>query len=252
MKINQVITVFSLVCIISLFPASLTAQDKEKAPKVNKELKQVMKELPSDIQLQVLRYAERQKAAYTAAKVKRDEMLNTTVKKVEATKPVQVAPASKVEVEKKASPSPKKAVELKPAGSANSGYSATPPSAAPAAPAKPEYMRIAESMAPTSIEWAEESFDFGKVNEGEKPSHIYRFKNTGSNPLKITRVKPSCGCTTPSWSKEEIAPGEEGFVEVSYNSKNRPGMANKSITVTGNFEQRNKVLRFKVDVIKAE
>lgn len=247
MKINHVFTVLSLVCILSLAPATLAAQDSKKSPKVNKELKQVMKELPTDIQLQVLRYAERQKEAYHAAKIKREE-LDLSPKQM--IKPQTAAKPAKTE--KKAAPAPQKAIELKPSGTSNSSFSSAPVDATPPTPSKPEYMRIAETMAPTSIEWAEESFDFGEVKEGTKPSHIYRFKNTGANPLKITRVKPSCGCTTPSWSKEEIAPGEEGFIEVSYNSKNRPGVAHKSITVTGNFEQYNKVLRFKVNVIRTE
>lgn len=250
MKINHMTLALLIAGLAMLFPAKSNAQDTEKKPKVNKELKQVMKELPADLQLQVLRYAERQKAAYMAAKIKREELANSP-KAVDLNDPQVIKlESTNPEKELKVKPHPQKAQELKVAPAQNSSFSASPAPAAPAAPAKPSYIQLAEEMPQTSIEWVEESFDFGEVKEGTQPSHIFRFTNTGDKPLKITRVKPSCGCTTPNWSKDEIAPGGEGFVEVSYNSKNRPGMANKSITVTGNFTERNKVLRFKVNVIR--
>ena len=57
------------------------------------------------------------------------------------------------------------------------------------------------------------------------------FKNEGTAPLTLTNVKASCGCTTPSWTKEPIAPGETGKVAAEYNMA-RAGGFNKSITVT--------------------
>ncbi|MEO1214677.1 MAG: DUF1573 domain-containing protein [Bacteroidota bacterium] len=250
MKINHIILACFIAGLAMLFPVKSIAQDSEKKPKVNKELKQVMKELPADLQLQVLRYAEKQKAVYMAAKIKREELANSP-KAVDLNDPKVIKlESTQPEKELKAKPNPQKAQELKVSPSQNSNFAPSTPVTAPAAPARPAYMQLAEDMPQTSIEWVEESFDFGEVKEGVQPSHIFKFKNTGDQPLKITRVKPSCGCTTPNWSKEEIAPGGEGFVEVSYNSKNRPGPANKSITVTGNFNERNKVLRFKVNVIR--
>ena len=53
------------------------------------------------------------------------------------------------------------------------------------------------NMPATSVEFMEESHNFGEVPEGDKVSHTFKFKNTGSNPLRVSNVKPSCGCTTP-------------------------------------------------------
>lgn len=101
----------------------------------------------------------------------------------------------------------------------------------------------------TTVEFPEESFNFGEVAEGDKVEHVFKFKNTGSNPLKLNNVKPSCGCTTPDWSKEEIAPGAEGFVKVEFDSQGKRGVQKKSVTVTfDNTDPKNKILSFSAEV----
>jgi hypothetical protein len=55
-------------------------------------------------------------------------------------------------------------------------------------------------------------------------------------------VKASCGCTTPSWPKDPILPGEEGKILVTYNTARRIGSFNKSITITSNATETSKVL----------
>src|SRR3979409_341776 len=57
------------------------------------------------------------------------------------------------------------------------------------------------------------NFDFGKITQGVPATHRFTFTNKGKVPMVITNAQPSCGCTTPNWSKEPIPPGGEGFVE---------------------------------------
>ncbi|WNJ18036.1 DUF1573 domain-containing protein [Pontibacter sp. G13] len=129
----------------------------------------------------------------------------------------------------------------------------TPTSAnTPPAPAKPPHQEQAEAMSPTTVEWYEETYNYGQVPSGTVVAHRFSFKNTGDQPLKLTKVKPSCGCTTPEWSQEEIAPGAEGFIDVKFNSAGKSGMQNKSITVTGNFANFNKILKISGEVTAAE
>lgn len=107
----------------------------------------------------------------------------------------------------------------------------------------------AEGMTKTTVEFSEMEYDFGTVKEGAKVKHTYKVKNTGTAPLKMTQVKPSCGCTASEFSEEEIAPGGEGYVTAEFNSAGRPGMANKTISVTGNFSDGLvKILRLKGEV----
>ena len=60
------------------------------------------------------------------------------------------------------------------------------------------------------IKFTEEVFDFGRITQGEKVSHAFTFKNTGTKNLIISGASGSCGCTVPEWPKEPIKPGQEG------------------------------------------
>lgn len=109
-----------------------------------------------------------------------------------------------------------------------------------------------ESKAVISFEC--ELHDFGHIPEGTIATFEFKLKNTGTDPLIITEVKASCGCTTPDWTKEPILPGKTGFVKASFNSKGRVGNFSKSITVTSNTKNSPKVLTIKgvVDKEKQE
>lgn len=76
-------------------------------------------------------------------------------------------------------------------------------------------------------------YDFGEIQESDGPvDYKFEFTNSGNSPLMIRGVRASCGCTTPAWTKEEIGPGEKGFIQAQYNPRNRPGSFHKSLTVT--------------------
>lgn len=95
--------------------------------------------------------------------------------------------------------------------------------------------------------------DFGTVQEGQKVSYTYKFKNTGEAPLIIQTAQPSCGCTVPDWSKEPIQPGAEGYVKAEFDTNGKPNAQNKTITVTANTFPKQTTLRFKAMVLpKAE
>ncbi len=91
--------------------------------------------------------------------------------------------------------------------------------------------------------------DYGSFEEEKGlQSFNFNFKNTGTAPLILNNVQASCGCTTPEWTRKPIAPGEKGFIKVSYNPRNRPGPFNKTITVSSNSSNSRIVLRIKGDV----
>ncbi len=77
--------------------------------------------------------------------------------------------------------------------------------------------------------------DFGKIKQGVPVTHEFKFTNNGKVTMVITNVAPSCGCTTPDWTREPIAPGGQGFIKATYNAAS-PGAFNKSVTVTSNIE----------------
>ncbi|MFM1912347.1 MAG: hypothetical protein RIR51_185 [Bacteroidota bacterium] len=100
------------------------------------------------------------------------------------------------------------------------------------------------------VKFKEEKFNFGKIKEGVVATHSFEFTNSGNAPVIISNVAPSCGCTTPSWTKEPIMPGKTGKITASYNSEGRPGAFNKSITVTSNAQNGQLVLFINGEVIK--
>ncbi|MEH0153936.1 DUF1573 domain-containing protein [Limibacter armeniacum] len=105
-------------------------------------------------------------------------------------------------------------------------------------------------LAQSRIEFENDAHDFGKIQEEGGPAGVvFKFKNTGNQPLKLESVNASCGCTTPEWSKDAVLPGEEGYVKASYNPRNRPGVFHKSITVRTNGQPEVKVLKISGEVI---
>lgn len=91
--------------------------------------------------------------------------------------------------------------------------------------------------------------DFGTVKEEGGPITVdFKFKNTGKAPLIVSGVQASCGCTTPDWSKDPIAPGKSGFIRAQYNPQGRPGMFNKTLTVTSNTTPATSLITIKGNV----
>lgn len=91
--------------------------------------------------------------------------------------------------------------------------------------------------------------DFGTIEEADGPATtVFNFTNTGQKPLLVKHASASCGCTTPEFTKEPVGPGKTGFIKVTYNPKNRPGIFNKTVTVTSNAVEPIKRLIIKGDV----
>jgi hypothetical protein len=110
---------------------------------------------------------------------------------------------------------------------------------------------LADSARYTSIQWLDSAKNFGKIPEGEKLAVAFRFRNSGTTPLVITRVQPSCGCTVAEQPEEPIAPGGEGQIKAIFNSKGHPGVNHKTLFVTANTKpSRDHSLQFVVEVEK--
>jgi len=92
--------------------------------------------------------------------------------------------------------------------------------------------------------------DFGKINEdGGRVSVVFAFKNEGMSPLVLSNVRASCGCTTPTWTKEPIEPGQSGSITVTYNPNGRPGRFQKTVTITSNATEPTTKVYIKGEVI---
>lgn len=110
-------------------------------------------------------------------------------------------------------------------------------------------MALQVALAQGKLNFVKESHDFGEVPEGKIATHEFEFVNTGNQPIVISNVQASCGCTTPFWTKEPVMPGKKGSIKASFNSSGRPGNFSKSITVTSNAAEPTKVLKFNGTVV---
>lgn len=93
--------------------------------------------------------------------------------------------------------------------------------------------------------------DFGNIKEGDEVEYTYKFKNTGEVPLVIQGAQGSCGCTVPSWSKDPVPVGGEGFITAKFDSHGKTGFQEKTVTVTANTWPKQTVLKFKAMVAGA-
>jgi len=100
------------------------------------------------------------------------------------------------------------------------------------------------STSSTEIKFTYQDYNYGTIIKGANGDCEFRFVNNGNEPLILTDVHASCGCTVPSWTKEPVMPGKEGVIKVTYNTT-RVGAFEKNITVTSNAKNTPVVLHIK-------
>ncbi len=84
------------------------------------------------------------------------------------------------------------------------------------------------------IAFEKATHDFGDIMSGDKVEHIFKFTNTGNEPLIITNIQVTCGCTAPEWPRQPIPPGQKGEIRIAFNSAGKSGKQVKPVTVLSN------------------
>jgi hypothetical protein len=108
-----------------------------------------------------------------------------------------------------------------------------------------------KSMLGPAIEFKTLEHDFGTIERGGNGTFEFIFTNTGSEPLILSNVRSSCGCTVPEWPKDPIKAGESSVIKVVYNTQNT-GNFTKSITVTSNAGENPITLVIKGIVVEKQ
>ncbi|MDR9398768.1 DUF1573 domain-containing protein [Salibacter sp.] len=101
---------------------------------------------------------------------------------------------------------------------------------------------------PTSVNFAQKAHDFGQIKQQTTNEKVFKFTNTGENPLIIQSAKGSCGCTVPEYPKEPIAPGDEGEIKVVYKPGKQKGRQSKTVTIQANTNPPQTVLNITANV----
>ena len=92
------------------------------------------------------------------------------------------------------------------------------------------------------IKWEESTFNFGDIEQGATVEHTFKFTNVGNEPLIITNVQVTCGCTTPKgWARDPIMPGGKSEITVAFNSAGKMGKQDKTVTLVSNATGTNRV-----------
>jgi type II secretory pathway pseudopilin PulG len=105
---------------------------------------------------------------------------------------------------------------------------------------------------PTSLKFAQKAHDFGQIKQQTTNEKVFKFTNTGDNPLIIQSAKGSCGCTVPEYPKEPIPPGEEGEIKVVYKPGKQKGRQSKTVTIQANTNPPQTVLNITANVEEVE
>lgn len=108
------------------------------------------------------------------------------------------------------------------------------------------------NMPKSTISFEKKEHNYGKVPQETENEYIFKFTNSGTNPLLISKAKGSCGCTVPNYPKEPIMPGEDGEIQVVYSSRKSDGTQSKTVTIWANTVPEQTQLRITADVQKPQ
>lgn len=93
------------------------------------------------------------------------------------------------------------------------------------------------ACAAESVEWLETKHNFGAFDENMgRVSTVFRFVNTGTEPVSIIAARASCGCTAPDYDRAPVAPGDTARITVTYDPAGRPGRFSKYVAVDLSYE----------------
>jgi hypothetical protein len=98
------------------------------------------------------------------------------------------------------------------------------------------------------IEFEKDNYSFGTIKEGESVKFSFKFKNNGNEDLIIGEAKGSCGCTVPKYPTHPIEPGDEGVIDVEFNSAGKTGHQRKTISVITNATPSTRIIAIEGDV----
>jgi hypothetical protein len=110
--------------------------------------------------------------------------------------------------------------------------------------------QVADTLQGTpKIVFNKDSHDFGTIVQGEVVTYTFLYRNEGEGGLVLTSASSSCGCTVPNYSKEPLLPGEQGKLEVVFDSKGKMGVQNKTVGIRTNGVPVRKILKIHVEVV---
>jgi hypothetical protein len=109
---------------------------------------------------------------------------------------------------------------------------------------------VVDNTPKTVVAFAKSEHDFGNIKQDSENKYVFKFTNTGNEPLIIESASGSCGCTVPNYPKQPIPPGGTGDIEVEYKPGKQENAQTKTVTIVANTEPKETILRLKAFVEK--
>lgn len=106
----------------------------------------------------------------------------------------------------------------------------------------------AQDSQKAEFKFNEEKHDFGKIPQGTPVTTVFEFTNVGKEPLILTEVRPTCGCTIADYTKTPVKGGEKGTIKITYNAA-AAAPFNKTIVVKSNAVTPEKYLNIVGEVV---
>lgn len=106
----------------------------------------------------------------------------------------------------------------------------------------------AQAQSNAEFKFERETYDFGKIPQGNPVTYEFKFTNAGSEPIIISKVESTCGCTVPKFTTDPVKPGESGSISVTFNAA-AVAPFSKSVTIRSNTKTPVKVLYIKGEVV---
>jgi hypothetical protein len=108
----------------------------------------------------------------------------------------------------------------------------------------------AQTDTKAEFKFVSEKYDFGKVPQAKPVTTNFEFTNIGEEPLILTEVRPTCGCTIADYTKTPVKKGDKGIIKITFNAP-VVGVFNKTIVVTSNAKTPTKYLVISGEVLAA-
>lgn len=88
----------------------------------------------------------------------------------------------------------------------------------------------------------------GKVIEGELLQYNYQFTNNGDAPLIFLKYEVACPCTVVNLPEAPILPGEEAAIFVQFDTTDKIGYQDRTVTIYSNALNSPHEIRFTANV----
>jgi hypothetical protein len=93
------------------------------------------------------------------------------------------------------------------------------------------FLSILAPFASGSLKWEQTQIELRPQAGDATAVGSFRYTNTGKQVVHFNSIHPSCGCTTATLKKNDVAPGETGEITATFKVGSSTGTVQKTVRV---------------------